>query len=65
MLGIDLMQGRKKVEEVSGGEHVDKTQGSQRVQECVVKTRANSGWSQRVQDWTWVLGNGSDDLGMT
>ena len=37
MLGIDLMQGRGKVEEVSGGEHVNETQESQRVQECVVK----------------------------
>ena len=36
----------------------------QRVQECVVKTRAGLGWSQRVQDWQGVLRDDSDDSGM-
>ena len=59
------MQGRGKVEGALGQECVNEMQGSQRVQECIAKTQVDSGWSQRVQDWQWVLRNGSDDLGMT
>ena len=49
MSGIDLMQGRGKVEGASGRECIDKTQGSQRVQECIVKMQVGLRWSQRVQ----------------
>ena len=37
MLGIDLTQGRGKVEGASGQECIDEMQGSQRVQECIAK----------------------------
>ena len=39
-------------------------QGSQRVRECVAKMQVGSGWSQRVWEWHWVLGDDSDDSGM-
>ena len=64
MSGIDLMRGRGKVEGASGRECVNETQGSQRVRECIAKTRVGSGWGQRVQDWHWVLRDDSDGSGM-
>ena len=46
-------------------ECVVETQGGQRVQERVAKTRVGSGWSQGVREWHWVLGSDSGDSGMT
>ena len=63
MSGIDLTQGRGKVEGASGRECVNEMQGSQRVQECIAKMQVGSGWSQRIQDWHWVLKDGSDNSG--
>ena len=48
--GIDLTQGRGKVEGASGRECVDEMQESQRVQECIAKMQVDSGWSQRVRE---------------
>ena len=44
------MQRRGKVEGVSGQGCIDEMQGSQRIQECIVKTRAGLEWSHRVWD---------------
>ena len=38
MSGINLMQGRGKIEEASGWECINEMQGSQRVRECIAKT---------------------------
>ena len=43
MSGIDLTQGRGKVEGALGQECVDKMQGDWRVQECIAKMQADLG----------------------
>ena len=70
MSGIDLTQGRGKVEGASGrvgnGYSVRnafvKTQGGQRVS-GMHKMRVGSGRTQGVRVWHWVLRSDSDDSG--